>query len=120
MLLEQGKYAEARLLLETIAIPTAQEPEESANLGIERAWLAVGEAQMDRARHLLEQVSQQAENETEIDTQAQCLLLRALAEEPTNRAEARRLARAALHRSFAAGRLDLARRFRRRLAHLLQ
>jgi hypothetical protein len=43
----------------------------------------------------------------------------ALAEAPENGVEARRMANQALQRTFAAGRLDLARRFRRRLGHLL-
>lgn len=80
--LEHERYAEARAMLESME-SRGENPAESLECEIARAWLA-------------------------------------LAEPKANKAEARRLATLALHRSFAAGRLDLARRFRRKLGDLLE
>lgn len=115
-LLEQGEYAQARRLLESMTTPVEGKSPETELI---RAWLALAEARPGEVLPLVEQVLEIAEAEGQFGTAVECMALRALVEEMTNATEARRLARQALQRSFTAGRLDLARRFQRRLAHLL-
>jgi hypothetical protein len=118
-LLEQGSEAQLRSLLEHEVPQAAAGGDAGLLCKLARAWLALSAKDAGRARTLLGEVLDAAQGVRHMADRVEALVLNARLEELRNPPEALRMARQAHQRWLAMGRVDLARRLRRRLMHLL-
>lgn len=117
--LEFGRIDEAGEILQDTG-PTAQAgPEVLMDWDLARAWHAVMTQPPAEAAPLISDLLERAGAAGQAVIVIQCLALRAQLAERAETGEAFRLARLAVDRCMATGRVDLSRSLRRRLGHLL-
>lgn len=116
-LLAAGRKAESALALGEVGMPAM--PADGLQLDLVRAWLARAEARSEEAGRRAEAALELAQHLGCVAGATQALSLQALLAEACDLPRARFLARNALQRAIAAGRVDLAKEIRQRLAHMV-
>lgn len=118
-LLANSQYSEARRRLDEGTPDVGDDTMLLLDWAVYRAWLATVESPRAQARAAVQDVLERADSAGHTAAGAHCLVLSAILTQELDPAEARRLGQLGIHRALAAGRLDLARQFRRRLESLL-
>lgn len=117
-LLSNGHHHEARRMLDEGAPDVGDERMLLLDWAVGQAWLATVESPREKALAAIQDTLERSESAGHVVAGAHCLVLNALLMRDQDPTEARRFGQLGIHRVLAAGRLDLARQFRRRLEPL--
>ena len=118
-LLANSHYREARRTLDEGAPDVGDEVMLLLDWAVGQVWLATVESPREKALAAIQDLLGRSESAGHVVAGAHCLVLNALLLRDRDPMEARRLGQLGIHRVLAAGRLDVARQFRRLLAPLL-